>query len=141
MDQAVCKLRSGLSETQLAGEDSLREVGEGYTFFWKGLPEQSDRIHGVGFAIKTELLRHHPESPIGISERIMTFRNPLAPKVSLLILLWCRCWSSCGVVAGPPVLLLLVLLWCRCWSSFGVDARPLVVSLLFPFVVSKLVLL
>jgi len=29
---------AALSETRLADEGSLTEVGAGYTFFWKGLP-------------------------------------------------------------------------------------------------------
>ena len=29
---------AALSETRLPDEDSLTEVGEEYTFFWKGLP-------------------------------------------------------------------------------------------------------
>ena len=66
-----------LSETRLPNEDSLTEVGGGYTFFWRGLPGEADRIHGVGFAIKTSLLKRLPESPIGISERLMTLRIPL----------------------------------------------------------------
>lgn len=47
---------AALSETRLSGEDSLTEVGEGYTFFWKGLPEGERRLHGVGFAVKSKLL-------------------------------------------------------------------------------------
>ena len=68
---------AALSETRLPNEDSLTEVGGRYTFFWRGLPEEADRIHGVGFAIKTSLLNSLPESPIGISERLMTLRLPL----------------------------------------------------------------
>jgi len=52
--------------------------GEGYTFFWKGLPESSRRIHGVGFAIRTSLLSRFPESPTAVSERLMTLRIQLA---------------------------------------------------------------
>ena len=59
-------------------QGSLSEVGEGYTFFWKGLPENSRRIHGVGFAIRTSLLSRFPELPSAISERLMTLRVPLA---------------------------------------------------------------
>ena len=29
-----------LSETRLHGEDSLSEVGAGYTFFWRGVPRR-----------------------------------------------------------------------------------------------------
>ena len=68
---------AALSETRLHGEDSLTEVGAGYTFFWKGVPEGTRRIHGVGFAVKSQLLQCIPESPIGINERLMTWRIPL----------------------------------------------------------------
>ena len=68
---------AALSETRLPDEDSITEVGEGYTFFWKGLPKESPRIHGVGFAIKTSLLAKLPEGPTGINERLMTWRIPL----------------------------------------------------------------
>ena len=71
---------AALSETRMADENSLTEQGEGYTFFLKGLPEADQRIHGVGFAIRTSLLNRLPESPIGISERIMTLRLPLIRK-------------------------------------------------------------
>ena len=71
---------AALSETHLASEGSLVEVGEGYTFCWRGLAETEPRLHGVGFAIRTNLLRKFPEAPIGISERIMTIRIPLANK-------------------------------------------------------------
>ena len=69
---------AALSETRLHGEDSLSEVGAGYTFFWKGVPEGTCRNHGVGFAVKSKLLQRIPESPIGINERLMTWRIPLA---------------------------------------------------------------
>jgi len=68
---------TALSETRLADEGSLTEVGEGYTFFWKGLPGSSPRIHGVGFAIRSTLLRLIPETPVAVSERLMTLRIPL----------------------------------------------------------------
>ena len=69
-----------LSETRLSDEGSLTEVGEGYTrtFFWKGYRAGSPRIHGVGFAIRSSLLASIPESPVGVSERLMTLRVPLA---------------------------------------------------------------
>ena len=67
---------AALSETRLADEGSLNEMASGYTFFWKGLPTNSQRIHGVGFAIRTKLLQTLPESPVAISERLMTLRIP-----------------------------------------------------------------
>jgi len=36
------------------------------------------RIHGVGFAIRTKVLQTLPESPVAISERLMNLRIPLA---------------------------------------------------------------
>ena len=69
---------AAVSETRLADEVSLSEVGEGYTLFWKGLPENARRIHGVVFAIRTSHLSRFPESPSAVNERLMTLRVPLA---------------------------------------------------------------
>jgi exonuclease III len=70
---------AALSETRFSEDGSVTEEGEGYTFFWKGLPKDAPRrIHGVGFAIKNSLLRTLPEAPVGVSERLMTLRIPLA---------------------------------------------------------------
>eukprot|EP00745_Piridium_sociabile_P018132 TRINITY_DN26983_c0_g1_i10.p1 TRINITY_DN26983_c0_g1~~TRINITY_DN26983_c0_g1_i10.p1 ORF type:complete len:281 (+),score=56.43 TRINITY_DN26983_c0_g1_i10:428-1270(+) len=68
---------AALSETRFADEGSLEETGGGYTFFWKGKPENEDRIHGVGFAVSTALLKDIPTLPIGVNERIMKLRFPL----------------------------------------------------------------
>ena len=64
---------AALSETRLSGEDQLTEIGAGYTFFWKGKPEGIKREWGVGFAIKTNLLKQM-EYPCGVNERIMRLR-------------------------------------------------------------------
>ena len=69
---------AALSETRLADEGSVNEMATDYTFFWKRLPANSRRIHGVGFAIRTKLFQTLPESPVAISERLMTLRIPLA---------------------------------------------------------------
>ncbi len=66
-----------LSETRFLEEGSLTEEG-GYTFLWKGYPQGGPHQHGVGFAIKNELLARLPETPVGINERLMTLRIPLA---------------------------------------------------------------
>ncbi len=50
----------------------------GYTFFWKGKTADEPRIHGVGIAIKNQLISHLYELPVGISERLMTIRLVLA---------------------------------------------------------------
>lgn len=68
---------AALCETRLPDEDFLTEVGEGYTFFWKGLANDAPRIHGVGFAIKTKLLFSLPEGLTGINEWLIPWRIPL----------------------------------------------------------------
>ena len=68
---------AALSETRLANEGMLTEAGGGYTFFWKGKPETEDRIHGVGFAIRTSMLKDIPTLPEGVSERLIKLRFPL----------------------------------------------------------------
>ena len=69
---------AALCETRFPDEGQLREEKAGYTFFWKGLPKTDRRIHGVGFAIRTKLLRNLNELPTGISERLMVMRLELA---------------------------------------------------------------
>ena len=69
---------AALSETRLSGEGNLIEAGEGYTFFWKGYPENVRRNHGVGFAVRNKLLQKIETTPVGISERLMSWRLPLA---------------------------------------------------------------
>ena len=68
---------AALSETRLSGEGSLTEIGQGYTFFWRGVPEGQPRIHGVGLAVRSSLLKSIQELPVGHSERLMTVRIPL----------------------------------------------------------------
>jgi len=65
---------TALQETRLSEEGQLREEGGGYTFFWKGREANLPRIHGVGFAIKNELVSQLTELPVGINERLMTVR-------------------------------------------------------------------
>ena len=69
---------AALQETRLPLEGSIKEEKEGYTFFWKGLREEDPRIHGVGLAIRNELLQGLAEMPVGHSERLMSLRIPLA---------------------------------------------------------------
>lgn len=55
-------------------EGSLMEEGMGYTFFSKGYPPDGQHLYGVELAIKNTLLPRLIETPVGISERLMTFR-------------------------------------------------------------------
>ena len=68
---------AALQETRLADEGSLEEHGQQYTFFWKGKSEGERREHGVGFAIKSKLVRTHNLIPNHVHERITTLRIPL----------------------------------------------------------------
>lgn len=65
---------AALSETRLADQGELEEIGGGYTFFWKGRPQTENRQAGVGFAIKTSIAKKLPECPQFISDRIITLR-------------------------------------------------------------------
>ena len=54
---------AAFSETRLPDECSLVEMGNGYTFFWSGLPTVACCIHGDGFAVRTALLQSFPRIP------------------------------------------------------------------------------
>ncbi|XP_067839378.1 uncharacterized protein [Heptranchias perlo] len=58
----------------------LKEQGSGYTFFWKGKPEEEHHLYGIGFAVKNKLVGRLNESPCGVNERLMTLRLTLAKK-------------------------------------------------------------
>ena len=71
---------AALSETRLAEEGLLKEVGAGYTFFWSGRKKEERREAGVGFAIKSHLVSKLSGLPKGINDRLMTLRLPLPGK-------------------------------------------------------------
>ena len=71
---------AALSETSLAEEGLLKEVGAGYTFFWSGRKKEERREAGVGFAIKSHLVSKLLGLPKGINDRLMTLRLPLSGK-------------------------------------------------------------
>ena len=68
---------AALSETRISDEGQLEEIGAGYTFFWKGRGPEERRDHGVGFAIKSHLVKTHNLAPKAIYEQLMTIRIPL----------------------------------------------------------------
>ena len=76
----ICILSSveiaALSETRLAEEGLLKEVGVGYTFFWSGRKKE-ERHEAVGFAIKSPLVSKLLGLPKGITDRL---RLPLSGK-------------------------------------------------------------
>ena len=65
---------TALQETGLPDEGQLTGDGGGYTFFWKGKQLAERRIHWVGFAIKTELVRKLDHLQVGVNERLMTLQ-------------------------------------------------------------------
>ncbi|CAE1294406.1 unnamed protein product [Acanthosepion pharaonis] len=68
---------AALSETRLPEEGNTREAGTGYTIFRKWKAPEEPHIHGVGFAIRSQLVQQHNLAPTAISERLMTVRLPI----------------------------------------------------------------
>ena len=58
---------AALSETRLAEEGQLKEIGAGNTFFWSGRASDERRESGVGFAVKNELVSKLSSLPQGIN--------------------------------------------------------------------------
>jgi len=61
---------AAIYETHLADEGKHCKAISGYTFFWKGKPQNECRIHRVGFAIKTSLVTKLNLHPASVDERI-----------------------------------------------------------------------
>ena len=64
---------AALSETRLADDGQIQEIGSGYTIFWKCHTSRKLREAGVGFAIRSIVSKLH-ELPRGINDRLMTLR-------------------------------------------------------------------
>ena len=71
---------AALTETRLAEEGLLKEVGAGYTFFWSGRKKEERRKAGVGFAIKSHIVSKLSGLPKGINDLLMTLRLSLSGK-------------------------------------------------------------
>ena len=69
---------AAVSETRLAEEGLLKEVGTGYTFFWSERKKEERREAGVGFAIKSHLVSKLSGLPKGINDRLMSLRLPVS---------------------------------------------------------------
>ena len=69
---------AALSETRFAEMGEIKEVGAGYTFFWSGRNIEERRDAGVGFVIKSDLVRKLTGLPNDINDRLMTLRLPLS---------------------------------------------------------------
>jgi len=77
---------AALSETRFAETGQIVEVGAGYTFFWSGRGKEERREAGVGFAIKTHLVKKIPSLPNGINDRLMILKLPLSGNKSATII-------------------------------------------------------
>lgn len=69
---------AALSETRLADSGQLKEDTSGYTFYWSGLPATEHRIHGVGFAIRSTIVKKLSSLPKAINERLMMVRTAIS---------------------------------------------------------------
>ena len=77
---------AALSETRLAGEGHLTEKGAGYTYFWSGRKQEERREAGVGFAIRSNLVKNLTSLPKGINDRLMAMQLPLSDKKQATII-------------------------------------------------------
>ena len=64
----------------MADEGQLTEVSAGFTFFWSGRKQEERRESGVGFAIKTSLVKNLEQLPKGYNDRLMVMHLPLSDK-------------------------------------------------------------
>ena len=71
---------AALSETRFAGTGQLTEPTSGYTYLWSGLPESEKRLYGVGFAIKTSIVKELENLPTAVNERLMWLRLKISEK-------------------------------------------------------------
>jgi exonuclease III len=69
---------AALNETRFAGTGQLTEPTTGYTYLWSGLPESEKRLYGVGFAIKTSIVKELENLPTAVNERLMHEKLDLA---------------------------------------------------------------
>ena len=77
---------AALSETRLADEGQLVEEGAGYTFFWSGRSAEDRREAGVGFAIKSHLVKKLSSLPKGAGDRLMTLQLPISNKKNVTLI-------------------------------------------------------
>lgn len=77
---------AALQETRFAVEGQLTERVAGYTFFWSGCKQDDHRESGVGFAIRSNLLKNLDSLPKGFNDRLMVMQLPLpaGKKASLI---------------------------------------------------------
>ena len=77
MSSVCLSVHAIVFETRISGSTQLEEVGAGYTFFCVGHPEGKMRHGGVGFAVRSTLLKSIQDMPYGISPRLMKIQDNL----------------------------------------------------------------
>ncbi|XP_035685672.1 uncharacterized protein LOC118422260 [Branchiostoma floridae] len=70
----------------MADTGEVTEIGGGYTFFWSGKSQVEPGESGVGFAIRTLLVRKLETLPRGINDRLMVMRLPLKGNTQLTLI-------------------------------------------------------
>jgi exonuclease III len=77
---------AALQETRFAEERQLTDKGADYTFFWSGRKQDERREAGVGFAIRSNLVKNLESLPKGFNDRLMVMQLPLpvGKKASLI---------------------------------------------------------
>jgi exonuclease III len=69
---------AALSESRLPDIGKLEEKDSVYVFIWKGLPSSEHRQSGMGFEIRSSLVKCLDTLSTGIGDRIMSLRFPLS---------------------------------------------------------------
>ena len=66
----------GLGETRLAKEGTLFEQASSYAFVRKGRAKNEERIQGIGFVIKTAVMKKLSDFLVGINEQLIKLHSP-----------------------------------------------------------------
>lgn len=82
---------AALQETRLKDSGSVHE--KSYTIFWQGRPKEEKHMHGVGIAVKNNLIKNIT-TPTGISERIISLKFNTAQGTVIVISAYAPTLSS-----------------------------------------------
>ena len=93
---------AALSETCLAEEGKIKEVGAGYTFFWSECKNGERREARVGVVIKTHLIGKLSWLPKGTTDCLMTLRLPLSGNRYASIIRYATIISACTPTLTIP---------------------------------------
>ena len=77
---------AALSETRVHGNSQFEEAAAGYTFFLTGHPTDGPSQTGVGFAIRSSLLKRIESRPVGHNPRIMSWTFNYTPAYAVTVI-------------------------------------------------------